>query len=136
MSIYTNSNTADLIRVNYKGAVDYWEEMPKVFRGSKINLNMTIPNIKSGVPLRIYDILGAGGFCLTNFQAELPMQFENEKHLVWYYDRRDMLEKVDYYMKHDAEREAIVAAGRKLVEETCSYEQRLNEMIKIIEDSL
>lgn len=136
VSIYTNSNTADLIRVNYKGAVDYWEEMPKVFRGSKVNLNMTIPNIKSGVPLRIYDILGAGGFCLTNFQAELPMQFENEKHLVWYYDQRDLFEKVDFYLKHDAECEAIAAAGRKYVEENCSYKQRINTLLEVVTDSL
>ena len=136
VSIYTNSNVSDLIRVHYKGAVDYWEEMPKVFKNSKINLNMTIPNIKSGVPLRIYDILGAGGFCLTNFQAELPMQFENEKHLVWYYDRRDMMEKCAYYLAHDDERQAIAAAGRKLVEETCSYQQRINALLEIIEDSL
>ncbi|CBK75387.1 hypothetical protein CIY_28360 [Butyrivibrio fibrisolvens 16/4] len=105
VSIYTNSNVRDLIRVNYRGSVDYWEEMPKVFKESKINLNITIPNIKSGVPLRVYDILGAGGFCISNFQAELPMYFENEKHLVWYYNNQDLFEKVEFYKNHDTLRE-------------------------------
>ncbi|SHJ15211.1 CgeB family protein [Pseudobutyrivibrio xylanivorans] len=129
VSIYTNSNVHDLIRVNYRGSVDYWEEMPKVFRESKINLNMTIPNIKSGVPLRVYDILGAGGFCITNFQAELPMFFENEKHMVWYYNQRDLFEKVDYYLCHDAEREQIARAGYEYVKAHCSYEARINEIL-------
>ena len=125
VSIYTNSFTRDLLRVNYKGSVDYWSEMPKVFNQSKINLNMTIPNIKSGVPLRVYDILGAGGFCLTNFQAELPMFFENEKHLVWYYNNEDLYDKVDFYLKHDSERERIAAAGQEYVKEACTYESRI-----------
>ncbi|MBQ7148510.1 MAG: glycosyltransferase [Pseudobutyrivibrio sp.] len=133
VNLYTNSNTNDLICVNYRGSVDYWEEMPKVFAGSKINLNMTIPNIKSGIPLRIYDILGAGGFCITNFQAELPMFFENEKHLVWYYNERDLYEKVDYYLNHDEERQRIAQAGYEFVKENCSYENRIREMLEIIE---
>ncbi len=69
VSIYTNSNTKELIRVDYRGSVDYWTQMPKVFRMSRINLNFTIPNIKTGLPLRMWDIMGAGGFLMTNFQA-------------------------------------------------------------------
>ncbi len=130
VSIYTNSFTRDLLRVNYKGSVDYWSEMPKVFNQSKINLNMTIPNIKSGVPLRVYDILGAGGFCLTNFQAELPMFFENEKHLVWYYNNEDLYDKVDFYLRHDSERERIAAAGQEFVRQNCSYEARIKELLE------
>ena len=132
VSIYTNSKTSDLIRVKNKGSVDYWSEMPFVFRDSKINLNMTIPNIKSGVPLRIYDILGAGGFCLTNFQAELPMFFENEKHMVWYYSNEDLYEKVDYYLRHDDERNRIAQSGREFVRENCGYEARIEEILEVI----
>jgi len=132
VSIYTNSDTKDLLKVNYKGSADYWSEMPKVFRGSKINLNMTIPNIKSGVPLRIYDVLGAGGFLLSNFQAELPMFFENGKHLVWYYSNEDLYDKVDYYLRHETERQEIAAAGRELVAANCSYEARIQELLTTI----
>lgn len=131
-SIYTNSNTNDLLRVKYKGSVDYFGEMPLVFNGSKINMNMTIPNIKSGVPLRIYDILGARGFCISNFQAELPMFFENEKHLVWYYNQQDLLDKVAYYMKHDSEREVIALNGYNYVKENCTYEKRVNDLLSMI----
>ncbi len=129
VSIYTNSNVRDLIRVNYKGSVDYWEEMPKVFKESKINLNITIPNIKSGVPLRVYDILGAGGFCISNFQAELPMYFENEKHLVWYYNNQDLFEKVKFYKNHDTLREKISLEGYEFVKKNCSYEARIRELL-------
>ncbi len=58
VTIYSNSDTSDLLRVRYGGSLDYWSEMPKVFTASKINLNFTIPGIKSGLPLRIWDVLG------------------------------------------------------------------------------
>lgn len=132
VSVYTNSKTDDLLRVKNRGSIDYWREMPQVFKNSKINLNITIPNIKSGVPLRVYDILGAGGFCLTNFQAELPMQFENANHLVWYYSNQDLYEKTTYYLTHDTERNRIAQAGRSFVETYCSYNSRLEEMLKIL----
>lgn len=50
VNVYSNSDVSDLLRIQYCGSVDYWSEMPKVFRMSKINLNFTIPNIKSGIP--------------------------------------------------------------------------------------
>ena len=42
----------------------------------KIYLNMTIKPIQTGLPLRIFDIMGCGGFLMTNYQAELPEYFE------------------------------------------------------------
>ena len=93
VSIYSNSDTEDLLGVTYKGGVEYWTEMPKVFYGSKINLNFTIPNIKSGIPLRVWDVLGSGGFLLTNFQAELPMYFKDGEDLITFYSREDCIEK-------------------------------------------
>ena len=132
VSIYTNSDTKDLLRVKYKGSVDYWGEMPKVFYGSKINLNMTIPNIKSGVPLRCFDVMGSRGFLITNFQAELPMFFENEKDLVYYTCQDELYEKVDFYLKHDDLREKIALSGYEKVKENHNYRVRLKELLEKI----
>ena len=38
-----------------------------MFANSKVNLNITLRNIKTGIPLRALDIMGAGGFLLTNY---------------------------------------------------------------------
>ena len=45
------------------------------FRNSKINLNPTAKGIRSGIPLRIFDILSCSGFLLTNYQSELSDHF-------------------------------------------------------------
>lgn len=107
VNVYSNSDVSDLLRIQYCGSVDYWSEMPKVFRMSKINLNFTIPNIKSGIPLRIWDVLGCGGFLLTNYQAEIPYYFKEGEDLVCFDSLEDLCEKVGYYLEHEEERKRI-----------------------------
>lgn len=131
VSIYTNSNTRDLLRVKYRGSVDYFSQMPKVFHGSKINLNFTIPNIQSGIPLRVWDILGAGGFLLTNYQPELELYFDIGKDLVLFEDAFELEQKVSYYLEHDEERRKIAENGYYKVKQFHSYKQRVQEMIDI-----
>ena len=60
------------------------------------------------------DVLGAGGFLLTNFQPELLMYFENEKDLV-YYDSLDDMQKAKYYLTHEDERIEIAKNGHEKV---------------------
>ena len=132
VNVYSNSNLSDLIRVRPMGSVDYWTEMPKVFRASKINLNFTIPNIKSGIPLRVWDVLGSGGFLLTNYQAEIPLYFEEGVDLVCFDGIEDLKEKVAYYLEHEEERRQIAENGYKKVKALHDYKTRLSEMLKIV----
>ena len=57
---------------------------------------MTIRNIRTGIPLRVWDILGAGGFLLTNYQIELTDYFKNEESIVYYEDMYDCCKKAEY----------------------------------------
>ena len=135
VSLYTESPADELPGVFFRGGVDYWEELPKVFYGSRINLNLTIPNIKSGIPLRVWDVLGAGGFLLTNYQAESAMYFTEGRDLVSFYDREDMKEKADYYLRHEKERKQIAAHGRKTVFAEHTYEIRMRKMMDILKEN-
>ncbi len=134
VGLYTGSDTDELIRVENRGPVDYWKEMPRVFANSKINLNMTIPNIKTGIPLRVWDIMGAGGFVLTNHQLELDMYFEDGKDLVTYSNNHDMLEKIKFYLKNDSLRNEIAARGTDKVRKYHTYDERIKYMLQILKD--
>lgn len=133
VAIYSNSNTENLTRVRYGGSLDYWSEMPKVFRETKINLNFTIPNIKSGLPLRIWDVLGCGGFLLTNFQAEIPYYFKNKEDLVCFESVEELVELAGYYLAHEEERKRIAKSGYEKVKQHHSWEKRILEMMEIVE---
>ena len=130
--LFTRSDTSDLKRVHTHGGVSSLVEMPKVFRQSKINLNPTMRSIQTGLPQRIWDVLAAGGFLLTNYQAEIPEFLEIGKHLEAYETKQELLEKVAYYLEHEEEREAIAQAGHEFVKEQAGVVNRVTEMIRII----
>lgn len=125
IDLYTGSDTVMLSGVNVHPEVDYWNEMPVVFNRSKININITIPNIKTGIPLRCFDVMGSGGFLLSNFQAEMPMLFEEGKEMVAYFDQQDLIDKCAFYLEHDDIRRKIAEAGQKRVCLDYTYSKQL-----------
>lgn len=135
VDVYSNSDVSDLLRIRYRGSVDYWSELPKVFRQAKINLNFTIPNIKSGIPLRVWDVLGAGGFLLTNYQAELPYYFKEGEDLVCFDGVEDLVEKAGYYLVHEEKRRQIAENGYRKVKEYHNYRERIRTMLELIEEA-
>lgn len=117
--------------IYWTGTAGYFDEMPKIFKLSKINLNITLKCIQSGIPLRALDILGAGGFLLTNYQPELAEYFVDGEDLVMYYSLEDALEKYEYYMNHEEERVQIAYNGHKKVKELFCYDNKLKEIFAI-----
>lgn len=136
VSIYTNSNARSLVRVDYRGSVDYWTQMPKVFHESRINLNFTIPNIQSGIPLRVWDVLGAGGFLLTNYQPELELYFDIGKDLAVFESRPELEEKAAYYLSHEKERREVAERGAENVRRHHSYRQRIQQITDILKKDI
>ena len=131
-ALYTDTIDSKLEGIDYRGAVAYMTHMPLVFNNSRINLNMTIRNIRTGIPLRVWDILGAGGFLLTNFQVELPDYFENGKDIVYYEDINDCCRKAEYYLAHEDERRLIALNGYNIVKQKHSYIQRIATILDIV----
>ena len=132
VDVYTDDDKIDFVRARNRGIADYWNEAPKIFHNSKINLNITLRTIRSGIPLRVWDIMGAGGFCMTNYQPELMMYFENGKDIVIYEDKADLINKVKYYLEHDDERMEIARNGYNKVKTLHQYANRLDDMQKLI----
>lgn len=135
VSLFTDDpDNGRLFGVKLRGTVNYLYDMPKVFANSKINMNFTIRNIRSGLPLRIWDVLGAGGFLLTNFQPEILSFFENGKDLVYYDSLDDMCAKARYYLEHEDERRQIAKNGHEKVKKYHSYDARIKEILRLAEE--
>lgn len=131
--LYTPNPTPQYTHVKNMGTVQYTNEMPLVFRHSKINLNITLRSIQNGIPLRAMDIMGAGGFLLTNYQNDFTMHFVEGEDYVCYDSSEDMMNQIDYYLAHPEERQAIAENGRKKVWAEHTYEQRFREMLGVLE---
>lgn len=114
--------------LNNHGFVEPYEQMPRIFKQSRINLNITLRSIKSGIPLRGFDILGAGGFLLSNFQADFLDLFVPGEDFVYYESMEDLLQKIDYYLAHEEEREAIARNGHEKVAAGHTFQHRVRQM--------
>lgn len=132
VNLYTRSNPSPLQGVHIYNGVKSLTEMPKVFHLSKINLNMTIPPIQTGLPLRIFDILGCGGFLMTNYQSEIPEHFEIGVDLEAYSSLDELVDKCSYYLTHEAERQQIAMNGYRKVKEKHSYQERMLQMLRTV----
>ncbi len=134
LTLYTASDRAIVPGAEAGGTVSYREEMPQIFCGSKINLNITLRSIQSGIPLRALDIMGAGGFLLSNYQTELAEQFEDGKELVLYGSAEELLDKIRYYLSHEKERQEIAHCGYLKVQKFFSYETRVKQMFQLVQE--
>lgn len=132
IKIYTHDSEFRMDGIRNMGRVDYYDGMPFVFGNSKINLNITLKSIKTGIPLRIFDIMGCGGFLLTNYQSEMQEYFIPFEDYVCYDSIRDISELVKYYLTHDDERERIAMNGFNKVKEHHSYDARVKSIFEVL----
>ena len=132
VDLFTRSDASALQGVCIHGGVESLTEMPKIFHLSKINLNMTIKPIQTGLPLRIFDILGCGGFLMTNYQTELPEYFDIGVDLEAYSCMEELVDKCAYYLGHEDERQQIAHNGYRKVCEQHTYIHRIQKMIGAI----
>lgn len=132
IKLYTKNSTPELPDVINMGSIDYYDMMPYVFKCSDINLNITLRSIKTGIPLRAMDIMGAGGFLMSNYQADFYRHFVPGEDLVLYESHDDLMDKCNYYLVHDAERRQIAANGYGKVKEFHNFEVRFNEIFDIV----
>ncbi|MEZ3506467.1 MAG: glycosyltransferase [Lachnospiraceae bacterium] len=128
--LYTGSDTSSLPELSPydHGTVDYHTQMPLVFAGSRINLNISLRSIRSGIPLRVLDIMACGGFVLSNWQPEITQYFEEGVEIVTFDSLQDCLAKIAYYLTHEEERKQIAARGQRKVQEKFSYQIGLERL--------
>lgn len=110
--------------------IDYVTEMPKVFACTKINLNPTLRCIQSGIPLRALDVMGAGGFLLSNYQEELAEQFRDGQEMVLYESVEDAVAKTDFYLKNTTLRCKIAANARNRVLSEYTLQSRFRKILQ------
>lgn len=132
VELFTRSDVSALENVKVYGGVSTHKEMPEIFNRSKINLNITIRPIQTGLSQRIWDVLGCGGFLLTNYQMELPEYLQVGADLDCYESPAELKEKVAYYLSHQEERMEIAHHGYETVKNKHTCRHRVAEILKIV----
>lgn len=131
--LFTQSDTEDMNKnIHVHGGVSTLVEMPAVFRQSRINLNITMRSIQTGIPQRVWDVLACRGFLITNDQPEISEYFRVGYHLETYRNEEELIDKIKYYLSHEDERIDIAQRGYELVSEKHTIFQRAMSMIRAL----
>ena len=91
----------------------FGEKHSEIASRSKINLNFCTT---AGASDRIYKLLGAKGFVLSDDWEGREKTFQDGEHLVIFEDIDDLNAKIDYYLEHPEERQRISTAGHQEVQ--------------------
>ena len=129
VSLFTREDQIAPEGVNDHGYAEYRHKMPEIFRLSKVNLNITLRTILSGIPLRALDVMAAGGFLISTYQRELAEAFEDGKELVLVHTPEELKECCSYYLAHEAERDRIRRRGQDKVLAIYDYKNIFGKMI-------
>lgn len=127
--LFTTSDTSPLRQVQVHPPVDYHTEMFEIFQSSQINFHLTAPNIESGIPLRVWDVLSAGGFLLTDCRPAYDGLLQDKKELVLFDGPEDCIRKVKYYLAHPEERCQIAHNGHQRILQEHNYQNRIQKML-------
>lgn len=130
--LYTLSDTREIPNVHNMGVADSRTMMPKIFRQSRINLNMTARTIRTGLSQRVFDVMAAGGFLLTNRQLEVTEYFQDGVELATFDTEEELMEKVRYYLEHEEERQAVARAGYEAVRREHTFVTRFRQMFGML----
>ena len=131
LNLYSWDFNELLQNVNYKGSCDYMTQMPRIFKASRINLNINLRISQSGIPLRVMDILGSGGFLISNFQPEIAEYFIDGQEVVMYESVEDAIEKAIFYLNNEDTRKQIAIRGHEKVKEMFSYDGQLTKIFEM-----
>ncbi len=135
VDLYTRSDCSFLQNVRLHQGVDYYTDMNKIFYLSRINLNITLPSIETGIPQRILDVMGSGGFVLTNYQQELDDYFVLGKEIEVFRDLDELIEKTAYYLSHEKERLQIAMNGYQKVRDNFSYSRQIEHILQTVKEN-
>ncbi|MCR5128366.1 MAG: DUF3880 domain-containing protein [Lachnospiraceae bacterium] len=135
VSLYTGGATKELPQIRNMGTVDYYTEAPYAIKCAKINLNITLKSIRSGIPQRAMDIMGCGGFLLSNYQPDLCDEFVAGKDFVYYESIEHAVELTGYYLEHDEERKRIAENGYEKVRKSHNFRVKCEQILEISEET-
>ncbi len=108
------------------------EECNNFYRSAKISINIHPPYLHSAPAPRDLDIPMCGGFVLSDVHLHagerLAEFFEEGKEIITYNGPDDIAEKVQYYLNHPEERQAVTKAAQKRILSQHTYKHRIQQM--------
>lgn len=109
------------------------EDLPELCASTKIILGIhSVSNSETMMSMRTFEILGCGGFYLTQWTKAIEYNFKNHYHLVWSKSAVETKDLIDFYLERPDLREKIARQGQQEVYRRHTYHHRIKELIKLL----
>jgi len=115
----------------YKGKA-IGDKVLKLYKSSKITLNIHGPEAKEGVNTRTFDIPACGAFELTDYKPELDRLFKAGEEIIYYKDIDELKRLVGFYLENPEKRRSIIEKGRARVFSSHTWFHRMREVADFI----
>ncbi len=116
---------------NISPQVHYFNELPKVYNASSINLNISRTQLVTAVNQRVFDVPACRSFLLTDFKEELEEYFEIGKEIICYKDQDDLDRLVSFYLNSPSHRNSVSVAGYERVLAEHTYAHRMKRLVDL-----
>ena len=135
-TLYTRESDIEYAKENIRGVKvngPIYNELPyKVYYSTKLNLNISLRCIETGVPQRIFDMMSVGGAVISNSQEEIEELFIPDEEIIMYFSPDELVDKVQFYLDHSKLRERIGIGGYKKVKEKYNYVTALSSIFETV----
>lgn len=116
------------------GGVGYFDHLAGFYRRTAVNINTTSLQMKSAVNQRVFDCPAAGGFLLTDRQADLEDLFDPEGEIATYSTLEELEDKARHYLRHPEERERIVRNAQRRIAAHHTHAHRLQTLVEYLKE--
>ena len=104
---------------------------------SRVTLNTHIDiSATHASNMRLYEATGVGSCLLTDAKGNLRDLFEPDVEVVTYNNWEECVEKLNYLLAHESEREAIAKAGQRRTLRDHNFDARATQLERIIKAAL
>ncbi|MFC1620751.1 glycosyltransferase [Candidatus Omnitrophota bacterium] len=115
------------VRNNVRNNVpEFYSQSKTVLGGSDFDYELCTSN-------RFYVALGCGACYVTKHFKGIELLAENKKHLLWFKEIKELFDILEYYIKHDSERNKVRQAASRLSLEKHTYKHRLQNILDIVD---
>jgi spore maturation protein CgeB len=109
------------------------EEFSKICKASRISLNfIRQPRYGFSHNMRNFEIPQSEGFQLTTRTDEVNSFFKEGVDVACFSTKKEMLEKIDFYLSNDIARKGIIKKSKKRMKDN-AYIERIREVIRVYE---
>jgi spore maturation protein CgeB len=132
--VYGDPGWADIQTktIRYHGSLDNRTELPLLYNASAVNLNLTASQLRTALPIRVFDVAAAGALLISDYRVDLIDMFEDGREIICCRDMDQLRETVETWLAEPEKRAQIGRAARARIRQQHTFTHRIRKILDSI----